>query len=864
MGKLKKFSLGLILIALFLTLSVAATVHATGGNVTITAVADPLCVAYDSGKGEVFVTNQAYNGNYVSVISDATNAVVASIPVGASPWGMAYDSGNGELYVANDGAQTVSVISDSSNSVVATIPVEDHPFGVAYDSGKGEIFEANFDSGTVSVISDSSNSVVATISVGMFPSWVAYDPSLNEMFVTHSGSNTVSVISDRSNTVIETISVGDEPFGIAYDSASSEMFVANEGSNSVSVISDSTNTVVATIPVGNYPEGIAYDSSIGEIFVTNYKDGTVSIISDGTNAVIATVPVGNCPVGVAYDLGKSEIFIANWRSDSVSVINVSGTVPLPSPTLAPSSSSTPSSTSSANPEGTSGSWVTKAPMPAAAGEGGCAVVNGIIYVIGDTFNYAYNPTTDTWSSMTAMPTPRDSFAVAACGNKIYIIGGTEDASGSTCSVNEVYDPATNSWATAASMPTARSEMNAATADGKIYVMGGRTAGAYSTVNVTEIYDPSTNSWTTGAPLLYPVVAYASAVVNNKIYVIGGQDELFGFNGFVPFGEPAPNPTPNINVQFTQIYNPATNSWSLGASIPATAFGSEAGATTGILAPAQIYVFGGVAGFGIASNQNWAYDPATNSWSSEAALPNATSSPAVAVVNDLIYVIGTTSNSSDFYAVPTFSSNWQYTPIGYSTPSLTPMPTFSPSNATVQSGTCTTIITNNSATIDMYSTTGVSITIYGSLLQDGTQINVTSTYYGGNQPLRTGIVSLNKAAFYDICVTLSSGTLSSDVYANVTISNPNFTNASVIEYWNGNGWVSISTMFSQLNMVSGTISASALTGTPIVVGILKTDNSAKSNLLDLIIGAMAGIAAAAIAITVLRFAMENRKRKTAGF
>src|SRR5208283_5793138 len=123
MGKLKKFSLGLILIALFLTLSVAATVHATGGNVTITAVADPLCVAYDSGKGEVFVTNQAYNGNYVSVISDATNAVVANIPVGASPWGMAYDSGNGELYVANDGAQTVSVISDSSNSVVATIPV---------------------------------------------------------------------------------------------------------------------------------------------------------------------------------------------------------------------------------------------------------------------------------------------------------------------------------------------------------------------------------------------------------------------------------------------------------------------------------------------------------------------------------------------------------------------------------------------------------------------------------------------------------------------------------------------------------------------------------------------------------------------
>jgi YVTN family beta-propeller protein len=620
--------------------------------------------------------------------------------------------------------------------------------------------------------------------------------------------------------------------------------------------------VVATIPVGTYPEGVEYDSSKGEIFVTNYRDSTVSVISDSTNTVIATMPVGVYPVGIAYDSGQNEIFVANWGSDSVSAINVSGTVPLPSSTLTPSSSSTPP-TSSPNPEGSSGSWVTKAPMPAAAGGGGCAVVNGTIYVIGDTFNYAYNPTTDTWTSMAAMPTPRDSFAVAACGNKVYVIGGTDDASGSTCSVNEVYDPATNSWATAASMPTARSEMNAAMVNGKIYVIGGRTAEAYSTVNVTEIYDPSTNSWTTGAPLLYPVVAYASAVANNKIYVIGGQDEWFGFNGFVPFGEPAPNPPPNPNVQFTQIYNPATNSWSLGASIPATAFGSEAGATTGILAPAQIYVFGGLGGFLTGSNQNWAYDPTTNSWSSAAALPNGTSSPAVAAVNDLIYVIGTTSNSSDIYAVPTYSSNWQYTPIGYSTPSLTPTPTFSASNATSQSGTYTTIIANNSATIDMSSTTGVSITIYGSSLQDGTQINVTSTYYGANQPLGTSIASLNKATYYDICVTSSIGNLSSDVYTNLTISNPNFTNSSVIEYWNGNGWVSISTTFSQPNMVSGTIPATALTGTSIVVGTLKTDNSAKPNSLDLIIGASAGMATAAIAITVLRFVIENKRRKSAG-
>src|SRR3989475_11991666 len=67
----------------------------------------PVAVAYDSGKGELFVTNS----NSVSVISDATNAVVASIPAGAFPGGVTYDLGKGELFVTNEFADTVTVIS---------------------------------------------------------------------------------------------------------------------------------------------------------------------------------------------------------------------------------------------------------------------------------------------------------------------------------------------------------------------------------------------------------------------------------------------------------------------------------------------------------------------------------------------------------------------------------------------------------------------------------------------------------------------------------------------------------------------------------------------------------------------------------
>jgi len=57
------------------------------------------------------------NSNTVSVISDATNSVVATVNVGSSPDGAAYDSGQGEVFVANFGSNTVSVISDAPVSV---------------------------------------------------------------------------------------------------------------------------------------------------------------------------------------------------------------------------------------------------------------------------------------------------------------------------------------------------------------------------------------------------------------------------------------------------------------------------------------------------------------------------------------------------------------------------------------------------------------------------------------------------------------------------------------------------------------------------------------------------------------------------
>jgi hypothetical protein len=177
-----------------------------------------------------------------------------------------------------------------------------------------------------------------------------------------------------------------------------------------------------------------------------------------------------------------------------------------------------------------------------------------------------------------------------------------------------------------------------------------------------------------------------------------------------------------------------------------------------------------------------------------------------------------------------------------------------------SATSTTTISDNSATVDQSATTGVSITVSGSSLQDGAQINVTSTNYGDNQPEGTGAVPVDAAVFYAVDVISNGEALSSDVSGGLSISDPSFDSARVIEYWNGNAWMSVATTFTAPDTVSciiramsaisanahAAIPASALTGTPILVGTPKSSAST----LTLSATSLAIIIAVVVAIVVV--------------
>jgi N-acetylneuraminic acid mutarotase len=237
-----------------------------------------------------------------------------------------------------------------------------------------------------------------------------------------------------------------------------------------------------------------------------------------------------------------------------------------------------------------------------------------------------------------MPTARENFGLTTSQNKIYAISGAVDDRG----VNEVYDIVTDTWETKTPLPSARECFDANAVNGKIYVIGGRQpilTGGYSYFNDNWVYDIETDVWSNKNPSPIDIKDYASAVIDNKIYILTYDGGLYE------------------SVCSLLIYDTNTDKWSQGANMPASVHEAVMGATTGKIAPKQLYVMS------MDLDAVQIYDPATNKWSTGTQMPTERLGFSIAVLNDNIYAIGGTGISGT-------DVNEMYTPTtGYKTTNL---------------------------------------------------------------------------------------------------------------------------------------------------------------------------------------------------
>jgi N-acetylneuraminic acid mutarotase len=131
-------------------------------------------------------------------------------------------------------------------------------------------------------------------------------------------------------------------------------------------------------------------------------------------------------------------------------------------------------------------WKAATPMPSSRDHAGIWVVDGRVYIAGGrtaggdssvALNEIYDPKTDKWSTAAPMPVGLSSSAYAQNRGLLFMAGGEckiTNGARTTFDNNEAYDPKTNTWRELAALPSARHGFAAAAVGNTLYFLGGST------------------------------------------------------------------------------------------------------------------------------------------------------------------------------------------------------------------------------------------------------------------------------------------------------------------------------------------------------------------------------------------------------
>ncbi|MCB0339287.1 MAG: IPT/TIG domain-containing protein, partial [Bdellovibrionales bacterium] len=172
---------------------------------------------------------------------------------------------------------------------------------------------------------------------------------------------------------------------------------------------------------------------------------------------------------------------------------------------------------------------------------------------------------------------------------------------------------TGVWNSHTDLPVSLGEVAAGIIDGRLFIVGEGSDDTFA-------FDFATGTWTTLAQRPFHGHHHAAEVYDGNLYLIGGLEH--GSEGKV------------------QIYDPKSDTWSLGADLPlATGSGSSA------LIEGKIYYGGGIFSNSITVPYSFVYDPKLDQWSQIADMPVGRNHAASISDGSKWYIFGGRGNGS---------------------------------------------------------------------------------------------------------------------------------------------------------------------------------------------------------------------------
>lgn len=210
-------------------------------------------------------------------------------------------------------------------------------------------------------------------------------------------------------------------------------------------------------------------------------------------------------------------------------------------------------------------------------------------------------------------------AIVLPDGRALIIGGVNTAA------TEVYDPRANTWAATGDIENSLGTP-VVLRDGSVLVSGGRPLLSPHGVFASALrFIPASNSWQAAAAMGHPRAGHTLTLLpDGRVLAAGGIDQIAATG---------------IRTNSTEIYDPASNSWSPGPGMAQ----ARAGHTATFLADGRFLFVGGDEGNSTAE----IYTPPSNSFTPAAAPPRSRAEhTATWMPNNTVLVVG--DGSADIY------------------------------------------------------------------------------------------------------------------------------------------------------------------------------------------------------------------------
>ncbi|HEY2414903.1 MAG TPA: autotransporter-associated beta strand repeat-containing protein [Pirellulaceae bacterium] len=232
----------------------------------------------------------------------------------------------------------------------------------------------------------------------------------------------------------------------------------------------------------------------------------------------------------------------------------------------------------------------------------------------------------TWSALASMGTERKDYASNVLpSGKVLIVGGEYSGPSGVKNVintGEIYDPVTNSWSPIANFP-----QNAFGDDPTEILPDGRVLAGYIFGPQTYIYNPATNSWTQAGTKL------RNDRSDEESWMKLPDGSVLSYDIWQ---------SPDTGAGFSQRYVPSTNTWVDAGSVPVPLSGASVDTELGPglqLPDGRVFLIG-------ATSNTALYNPTTNSWTAGPTLPSglgADDAPAALLPNGHVIFAADISN-----------------------------------------------------------------------------------------------------------------------------------------------------------------------------------------------------------------------------